>query len=229
MTYRPVAQIASSAQHEDMTATSDLSPAPTTDRVRRHTAVEDVFGILTGTLIAALGLFFLKSSEVVTGGTAGLGLLISYTGIAPFGVVYLLVNLPFFALGLRRKGWTFTLRSALSVLLVSTFSALLPLAIETSRLDPAVAAGLGNLLAGVGILILFRHNSSLGGFGILALLVQENLGWRAGYVQMAMDVTVVLLAFAVVPPLTVLISAGGAVVLNAVLALNHRPGRYTGM
>jgi hypothetical protein len=32
----------------------------------------------------------------------------------------------------------------------------------------------------------------------------------------------------VVPPGGVLLSAAGAAVLNVVLALNHRPGRYTG-
>lgn len=193
-----------------------------------HSFVEDLFGILTGTLLAAFGLFLLKTSAAVTGGTAGLSLLISYTGAAPFGLLLLAINVPFFALGLRRKGWNFTLRSAVSVVLVSVFSALLPLAIETSRLDPLVAAVLGNLMAGVGILILFRHGSSLGGFGILALLLQEKRGWRAGYVQMALDVTVVLLALTVVSPANVLISAVGALVLNFVLALNHRPGRYLG-
>jgi hypothetical protein len=37
---------------------------------------------------------------------------------------------------------------------------------------------------------------------------------------------VVLVSLAVVPPWVVLLSALGAAVLNIVLALNHRPGRY---
>lgn len=37
---------------------------------------------------------------------------------------------------------------------------------------------------------------------------------------------VILLALTVVAPLNVLYSALGAVLLNLVLALNHRPGRY---
>ena len=61
-----------------------------------------------------------------------------------------------------------------------------------------------------------------------ALLAQERLGWRAGYVQLGFDVAVVLLALTVVPPAGVLLSAAGAVVLNTVLAMNHRPGRYLG-
>ncbi|GAA2225027.1 YitT family protein [Herbiconiux moechotypicola] len=193
-----------------------------------HSPLDDVLGILTGTVIASIGIFLLKSSGAVTGGTAGLALLVSYVVPVPFGVIFLAVNLPFFALAAWRKGWNFTLRTAASVALVSAFSLLNPLALVIDRLDPVYAAIAGNLLAGVGLLVLFRHRASLGGFNILALLAQERLGWRAGYVQMGLDVAIVLVSFAVVAPLTVLLSAAGAVVLNLVLAVNHRPGRYLG-
>ncbi|MGD8193794.1 YitT family protein [Herbiconiux sp. P18] len=193
-----------------------------------HSPAEDVLGVLTGTFTASLGLFLLKSSGAVTGGTAGFALLLSYVLPLPFGVVFFAVNVPFFALAAWKKGWSFTLRTAASVALLSVFSLVNPLAIGLDRLDPVFAVLAGNLLAGIGLLVLFRHRSSLGGFNILALIAQEKLGWRAGYVQMALDLAVVLCAFAVVPPLTVLLSAAGAVLLNLVLALNHRPGRYTG-
>ncbi|TAJ48509.1 MAG: YitT family protein [Herbiconiux sp.] len=194
-----------------------------------HSPVEDVLGIATGTVVASIGLFLLKSAGAVTGGTAGLALLLSYVVPIPFGVIFLAVNLPFFALAAWKKGWNFTLRTAASVALVSVLSLINPLAVVIDHLDPVWAVLAGNLLAGMGLLVLFRHKASLGGFNILALLLQEKFGWRAGYVQMALDVTLVLCAFAVVPPLTVLLSAAGAVVLNLVLALNHRPGRYAGV
>jgi uncharacterized membrane-anchored protein YitT (DUF2179 family) len=193
-----------------------------------HSPVEDALGLLTGTFVAALGIHLLRSAGMVTGGTAGLSLLVSYVLPVPFGVVFLAVNAPFFALALWRKGWVFTVRTVLCAVLVSAFSALIPLVLAFERLDAVFAAIAGNLLAGVGLLVLFRHRASLGGFNVLALLAQERLGWRAGYTQMAMDVAVVLAALLVSAPLTVLLSAAGAVVLNLVLALNHRPGRYTG-
>ena len=80
----------------------------------------------------------------------------------------------------------------------------------------------------VGMLMVFRHRSSLGGFNTLALVAQEKLGWRAGWVQLALDTVVILCALPVVGLETVLVSAAGAAVLNVVLALNHRPGRYQG-
>jgi uncharacterized membrane-anchored protein YitT (DUF2179 family) len=95
-------------------------------------------------------------------------------------------------------------------------------------LNPVYATLVGNLLAGVGMLMVFRHRSSLGGFNTLALIVQDKVGWRAGYTQLVLDVAIIVAALGVVPVGNVLLSAAGAGVLSIVLALNHRPGRYLG-
>ncbi|KAB1139976.1 YitT family protein [Streptomyces luteolifulvus] len=222
---------------------SAVSPAPTPRRTAgqesgnpstptvtptKHSVIEDLLGILTGTFLVSLGLFLLRTSETVTGGTAGLALLLSYAIHLPFGVIFLAVNVPFFALAVSKKGWDFTIRTALSVSLVSVMASLHPAEITHIHVDPVYATLVGNLLAGMGLLILIRHRSSLGGFNILVLIVQERFGLRAGYVQMILDVTVVVASLAIVSPLKVALSAAGAVLLNIVLAFNHRPGRYTG-
>jgi uncharacterized membrane-anchored protein YitT (DUF2179 family) len=127
-----------------------------------------------------------------------------------------------------KKGWNFALRTGASVALVSVMASMHPAALGALDIDPVYGVLGGNLLAGVGLLIIFRHKSSLGGFNILALLLQDKLKWRAGYVQMVLDVAIVLAALALVPPLMVLLSAAGATLLNLIVALNHRPGRYLG-
>ena len=211
------------AHPEEPTAGGSVPPSAV-----RHSVVEDVLGILTGTFAASLGLFLLKASGAVTGGTAGLALLASYSVALPFGVIFFAVNLPFFALAVWKKGWNFALRTGAAITLVSLMASVHPAALGFLHLDPVYGVLGGNLLAGVGLLILFRHQSSLGGFNILALLLQDKLNWRAGYVQMVLDVAIVLASLVLVPPVMVLLSAAGATLLNLVLALNHRPGRYTG-
>jgi uncharacterized membrane-anchored protein YitT (DUF2179 family) len=198
--------------------TSDTAPA--------HTVPEDVGGVLTGTFLASMGVYLLGSVGAVTGGTAGLALLLSYALPFSFGPVFLVLNLPFLAVALRTKGVSFTVRTLISVALLAALSELHPVALRLLEVDPIYAVLAGNLLAGVGILVLFRHSSSLGGFNVVALLLQERRGWRAGYVQMVMDLAVVLASLAVAPLRITLLSALGAVVLNTVLAMNHRPGRY---
>jgi uncharacterized membrane-anchored protein YitT (DUF2179 family) len=197
--------------------------------VAPHSGVENLAGLVTGSFLASLGLFVLAAGGVTTGGTAGLALLLSNGARWSFSFCFVVVSLPFVALALRGKGWAFTARSAVAVALVSGFSALQPQLMGGLTVGPLYAALVGNLLAGVGILVVFRHRSSLGGFNVVALLCQERLGWRAGYVQMILDVAVVL-AFAVVSHDVALslASAAGAVLLNLVIAMNHRPGRYTG-
>jgi len=56
----------------------------------------------------------------------------------------------------------------------------------------------GGLLMGVGFIVLFRHQASLGGVNILALYLQDKYGVRAGKVQMAVDVVILLGSYFVV-------------------------------
>ena len=203
--------------------------AGTVGTAQPHSRSEDVAAVLTGALFASFGLYLLESGEAVTGGTPGLALLLAQTTPLPFAALYVAVNVPFILLAVLRRGWRFTARSATAVALLAGFSYAHPLALPLAEVQPAYAVLLGNLLAGVGLLVLFRHGSSLGGFAVVALECQDRLGWRAGYVQLGCDAVVLLLSAAVVAPLLLLMSVAGAVVLNMVLALNHRPGRYMGV
>ncbi|MBV8272696.1 MAG: YitT family protein, partial [Cupriavidus sp.] len=120
----------------------------------------------------------------------------------------------------------FTLRTFVAVLMLSVETDLLPRWLSFATLNPVLAAILGGVLLGNGFLILFRHKASLGGVGILALVLQERRNWRAGHIQMAVDAAIVAAALLTVPWPRVTLSIVGAVVLNFVLATNHRPGRY---
>ena len=108
----------------------------------------------------------------------------------------------------------------------SLFAHFLPRGMTFDYLSSALAAVLGGLLCGAGMLMLFRHKASLGGMNVLVLYLQERFGWRAGAVQMLFDCLIVLAAFAVVDWWHVALSVLGAVVMNMTLAVNHRPGRY---
>lgn len=200
----------------------------TTLTAPRHTALEDVVALATGAFLVSFGVYLLETAGAVTGGAPGLALLVGHLLPLPFGAVYALVSIPFLLLAAARFGAGFTARSVVAVAAVAGFSLVHPDALSVASLSPVYGTLVGNLGVGVGLLVLFRHRTSLGGFGVLALLAQERLGWRAGWVQLGFDAAVVLAAAGVAPPGTVLLSAGGAVLLNVVIALNHRPGRYLG-
>ena len=194
--------------------------------VTHHTPFEDAAALVMGTLVLALGIEMFKEASLLTGGTAGIAFLLHYATGLGFGPVFFLINLPFYWLAWKHLGRVFTLKTFAAVALLSVASELMPMLLSFSHLEPVFAAVTGGLLIGIGLLILFRHQASVGGVGIVAVTLQERRGWRAGTVQMVIDVSILLAALAVVPIAQVLLSIVGALSLNLVLAINHRPGRY---
>ena len=184
---------------------------------------------MTGTLIVALGVAFLSKATLLTGGTAGLALLLQYATGFEFGPLFLVVNLPFYTLSILRMGWKLTVRTFMAVLLVSYLTKLTSSWIGIDYLQPIYAAVAGGTLIGIGLLILFRHRTSLGGVNILALYAQERYGLRAGYVQLAIDALILLGSLFVVTMEQFALSLLATVVVNLVIATNHRPGRYLGV
>ena len=200
--------------------------APGTAPCARHKFHEDAQALLTGTLFVALGVIMFRHTGLLTGGTAGLAFLLHYATGWNFSLVFFLINLPFYGLAFKRMGWVFTLKTFAAVALLALLAQWVPQWITFAELSTGFAAVAGGLLMGAGMLMLFRHRASLGGFNVLVLYLQERFGWRAGQVQMVFDCTIVLAAFAVVDWPQIVWSVVGAVVLNMTLAINHRPGRY---
>lgn len=192
----------------------------------RHSPTEDAQGLIYGATMAAFGITILTHLGLVTGQTAGLAVLISYATGWGFGPVFFAVNLPFYIFGYLRMGARFTIKTFLAVALLSALSVWLPGQVSFASLNPWVGAVLFGFLSGSALLALFRHGASLGGIGIVALMLQDRFGWRAGWVQLGFDAVLFALAFLVVPPKTVAISFLGAVVVNLVIAVNHRRDRY---
>lgn len=194
--------------------------------IARHSLVDDGVALASAAILVALGIVFLEQAQLVTGGTAGLALLASYRFGLSFGIAFLLINLPFLVLGWKQFGPVFVLRTGLVVVLVSGITGLHRRWLAFEPLQPAWAALTGGLLVGVGLLILFRHRGSLGGFNVLVLWLQERFGWRAGWVQLALDAAILLLSLMIIDPWTIAWSLIGVTALNVTLAINHRPGRY---
>jgi uncharacterized membrane-anchored protein YitT (DUF2179 family) len=207
------------------------SPATTaaTAAVDRHTAFEDAQALVTGTLFISLALMMFNRAGLLTGGTAGLAFLLHYASGISFGKLFFLINLPFYWIAWRRMGRPFTYKTFACVAMLSAMAEFLPQVLRFESLHPLYAAVMGGLLMGAGFLMLFRHQASLGGVGIVALMLQQERGWRAGKVQMAVDCSIVLAALFVVEPTRIGYSLVGALALNLTLAVNHKPGRYIAM
>ena len=193
-----------------------------------HSLFEDIQALVSGTLLFAFAIVLFRHAGLLTGGTAGLAFLGHYASDVSFGLLYFLINIPFYIFGLLALGRAFTLKTFAAVALLSLYSEVLPRWIHIESIHPVFAAVIGGLLAGAGLLILVRHRASLGGLGVMAIYLQKKRGWSAGTLQMIADGFIVCAALAIVEPTRVALSILGALVLNMVLAINHRPGRYFG-
>ena len=213
---------------EPALSTPAAAPAPPVLKTH-HTLLEDAQGMLTACLIIALAVLMLRDARLLTGGTTGMGFLLHYVSGWPLGTVLFAVNLPFYVFALVALGPAFTAKTFCAVAMVSVFVEGMRGLLQFQYLEPALAAVMGGLLAGVGILILIRHGASLGGITALGVFVQQRWGVRAGLVQMAVDCVILATGFLIVDPAKVGLSLLGAAALNFVIAVNHRTDRYYGV
>ncbi|AXR05278.1 YitT family protein [Salinimonas sediminis] len=191
-----------------------------------HGFIEDLFALLSAGLFVAFGVYLFQSQDLMVGGAAGLALLSTYALPLDFGQMFFLINIPFYALAWTQISKRFTLNTFISVTTVSVLSDQIPAFVDISHANPVFSAVFGGILIGVGMLIMFRHSSSLGGVGILAFYLQAKYGLRAGIFQLCVDVAILAGALAFIAWPLVLISVLAAFCLNMVISLNHRPERY---
>ncbi|SFS49741.1 Uncharacterised 5xTM membrane BCR, YitT family COG1284 [Sulfitobacter marinus] len=191
-----------------------------------HNLTDDIQGLSLGVFLCGLGMHVLTSVGLITGQTAGLAVIIAYLSGYSFSLVFFAINLPFYFIAYKRLGIEFTIKSLISVTLLSVVTTLLPLGFTIEKLDPALGAVIFGSLVGLGLLAMFRHNGSLGGLGVIALLVQDTTGFKAGWVQLITDAVIFAVALFLFPASVVIYSLLGAVVLNLIITFNHRRDRY---
>lgn len=191
-----------------------------------HAAWEDLLGIMIGTILVALSLSIYAHLGMVTGGVAGLALIGHYWSGIAIGTLFFFINLPFYVLAIMRMGKAFTIKTFLAVAALSLLMNVQDRLLSFANLDLVAGSVLAGVLLGMGLLAMFRHRTSLGGVGILALYLQDRFQMKAGLVQMVIDLAILLTSFLVADPILIAFSVLSAVILNMIITINHRQDRY---
>ena len=199
---------------------------PQDPRIVPHTLVEDVFGIANGCLLLALGLHLLHMARLITGGVAGLALMLSY--LLPYspGALFTVINLPIFALFWRRLGTPYILRTSIATVAIMLLVDVVAQGLVISHIAMPIAAVVGGTVLGIGVLAVTRHATGVGGLAVVARWLSQWKGWRFGAICMVIDAGVVGSAFAVLGWERGFWSLIAALVMNAVVLVWHRPDRY---
>lgn len=198
------------------------------DDAMQHTLLEDIYALLTGCTMLALGLVLMKSAGIVTAGVAGLSLLVSHVVPLDVGLLFFLINIPFLLLGLKVLGRGFLLRTASAIVLVSLFAMLARWSMDIAWIHPAFASLAGGTTCGAGILALLRHNTGVGGVNVVAIWAQKTRGWNVGWLQFVLDGAILLSAAFTLNLTQWIWSVASMIATNLVLIAYHKPGRYLG-
>jgi uncharacterized membrane-anchored protein YitT (DUF2179 family) len=193
-----------------------------------HTLLEDAYALIVGTVLMTLGLMILAKAGLVTGGVAGIALVLSYLTGVPFGVFFVALTIPPLFFTRRTMGHAFVIKTLVVTLSLFATTLLAPTVLQIASVNRAVAAIAGGSVIGMGALALARHGAGSGGSGVIILWLYRTRGWNAGRTQMLLDGMVLLLSLVEITPLRCLWSLLGLAATASILYVWHRPGRYTG-
>ena len=157
-----------------------------------------LFVVLSALVYSVSMKIFVESGGLFPGGFAGCATLISrllerYAGLsAPFGVIYLLLNVGPTVLVFRHVGKRFTIFSILQYTLTSIFTAVLPSYPITD--DIFLIAVFGGILSGFGISLALTVNASSGGTDFIAIYTASRFKKPTWSYVMAFNVFLLLTA-----------------------------------
>lgn len=159
--------------------------------------LKNYFFILMGSIALALGVvgFFIPNS-ILTGGTAGLSLLLHYLTSYSVGVLMIVVNLPLLVIGSKYLGKMFAIRTIVTILLISLmidfFAQIVHL--QPFIIDTILASIFGGIFIGIGLAFVIKGNSSAGGSTIVARIVASKTEIKPGQVILVIDSLIIFSA-----------------------------------
>ena len=160
--------------------------------------IKKLLFVLLGLIITSLGIKVLSNSLLTFGGTAGIATILTYVTNISWGVLFFIVNLPFFFISIQELGKWFTISSLLSITGISFIREGLDLWIPAFDINIILATVIAGLLIGFGVTFVLNNGSSLGGIHILGLYIDKKFGLNRGIVLFACDSLIILFAVAIV-------------------------------
>ncbi len=151
--------------------------------------------IFIASIILAIGIVgFFSPNKIITGGTAGLALLLHYITPLTIGTLIAAVNLPLVLIGWKYLGKMFAIRTIITILIISLaidfFDKVIML--KPFVLEMPLASIFGGIFIGVGLALVIKGNSSAGGSTIIARIVASKSEIKPGTVILVIDSLIIL-------------------------------------
>lgn len=158
-------------------------------RLRSLQLLKSTVMLVLGVGSASIGLLgFLLPNDVVDGGAVGIALLTAQVTKWSFPILFFLISLPFLFLGYRLIGKSFTIKAAVSIVLLSLSVAIVDMPVITE--DKLLVSVFGGFFLGLGIGLVMRGGGVLDGTEILALTLTRKLGITVGDMILVFNVVI---------------------------------------
>ncbi|WP_042338007.1 YitT family protein [Bacillus andreraoultii] len=153
------------------------------------------FGAIIQGLAMAL---FLFPHSIPSGGGAGLAILLNYFFHLPLGFSLWIANAIFLIFALNYFGFTWTIKTILSVATTSLTVTLITENVYLTHIHISIDILLGSMIYGIGVGTLLRVGSSSGGMVIPSLMIARPHNWNPGIVMFWINLCIFLLTSLVI-------------------------------
>ena len=153
-------------------------------------------------IINAFGVvLFLSPVALYDSGMSGTSMLFAqlFSGLIPFSLFLIVLNVPLFLYGLKRQGAAFTARSIYAVIVYSLASAFFARFVTAGASpiagsDLLLCAVFGGMISGVGSGTTIRFGGAIDGMEVLAVIFSRGLGMTVGTFVMVYNAILYVIA-----------------------------------
>lgn len=159
-------------------------------------SLKELFLILLGSFLLALGVaLFILPNDILTGGLAGISLILAaFIPLEESTLILLLSIILLFAGGLF-LGKHFFMTTFIGSLVYPLFTIILKRWVDAPKIDPLLAAIYGGLICGIGVGLVLKQGSSTGGMDVPPLILNKLIGYDIAKSVMITDALTVFFGF----------------------------------
>ena len=161
--------------------------------------LRDLCLVISGSAIFSVSVnMFSAPNNIVQGGLTGMCTVANYLFSLPIGTVMLVLNIPLFALALRRLRLRFVVKTVVGTFIFTTLIDLGAYVIPPYKGDMLLGCIFCGVLSGAGLALVFLTGATTGGTDIIAMLIRKKkTNISMGNIMLVADLAVILLSFVV--------------------------------
>lgn len=149
--------------------------------------------VLMGSLTYAIGVnMFLIPHKLLSGGVAGIAIMLQYITGLQSGYFVLLINIPIFLIAIKSVDLDFGVFSFIGMISMSTFLLLTKNITQFYLMDDVLLSCIcGGVLSGAGMGVIFKNRASQGGTDIFSVLAKRKFGIKLSTIDFIINCIIV--------------------------------------